>query len=687
MTLQKRSVFLISAILFFALGINTSTLTYMASEKYKKAVLSKTVSTGETLLREIGRILILGIPLESIDGMGDKFKKLVDENSDISYVLITDKSAKVLFHSDEKQTGIQLTDDTSQYAADSKEKLIQENDRFYDLSFPVKNADDVLVGVLRIGVRTSVVKEELYDLLTWALVVATVCFLLFALLVFYSVSKFITTPIEEMEQAAKKISEGDLTETINARGKDEIASLGRQINKMSANLKDIISKIMDITASVSLVSTTITEASSSVTGVVDVQKSVLEDTAHSLDDLNTSISDISLSSSSLAESADQTSVAVNEIGSSIAMVAETSGTFNEFAQEAASSVEQMIANIKEIASSLTNLSGSSEETASALLEVNATIREIQQSADESVKLAEKVSNESSEKGMKAVEATVKGMQEIKDSMGSLSEVINRLGVRSEEIGSILVVIDEVTDQTGLLALNAAILAAQAGEHGKSFGVVADEIKNLAERTSSSTKEIHDLISAVQSETKESVKMAEVGLKAVDKGMVVVKDAQSALQSIHKSSNVATEMSRSIQRATSEEANVIKHITESIKGMMEHVEMISRATQEQSKGGRLIVDLMMKIKDLSSQMRKATQEQQDASKQIMDVSENVSLQAEQINNAIGSQKVKSNDIVMAIESVRNTQSQLIESTAEMDKTIVSLGEDASSLLEELKKFNL
>ena len=103
----------------------------------------------------------------------------------------------------------------------------------------------------------------------------------------------------------------------------------------------------------------------------------------------------------------------------------------------------------------------------------------------------------------AIEKTILRMNNIREAVEVSARVINKLGERSEHIGKILTVIDEVTKQTNLFALNAAILAAQAGEQGKGFAVVAGEIKNLADRTASSTKEIAQLITSVQTEAKES----------------------------------------------------------------------------------------------------------------------------------------------------------------------------------------
>jgi methyl-accepting chemotaxis protein len=133
--------------------------------------------------------------------------------------------------------------------------------------------------------------------------------------------------------------------------------------------------------------------------------------------------------------------------------------------------------------------------------------------------------------MTAVKEAIVGMQNIKETVEATAAVVNRLGKRSHEIGQILKVIDEVTDQTSLLALNAAILASQAGEHGKGFAVVAEEIKDLAERTAASTQEIAGLIASVQEETAESVQAMGRGLKAVERGVDLVNVTSDVLEQV------------------------------------------------------------------------------------------------------------------------------------------------------------
>lgn len=685
--LQTRSILMIALVLFIALSINTAVLTFVASDKYKNAIHSKTTAIAEGMHREIGKALNLGIPVEYIEGANEKLQELVSRDQDIAYSMVIDTKGKVLFHNDAKLAGKELGDKATMKAASSDKMEIQHYDSFYDISLPLRGADGKRVGALRIGVNASSVNEQVYKLIIWSLGISSVIFLIALGLVYFAVSKFITRPVMDIEKAAEQIASGDLTIQVEVKGEDEIALLGRAINRIALNLKDMLTKVRAITGSVSNVTENIASSSDKVLKGANRQHDAIEKTAGFIEEIDNSISSVAMSAESLSASSEETSSAIIQMATSIERVAESANVFSVSASDAASSIEEMVATIKEISESLELLSASSEETASSLTEINTAVKEVENNAVESVALAEKVTAEASEKGMNATNAAIKGMDEIKQSVGALAEVINRLGKRSEEIGQILNVIAEVADQTNLLALNAAILAAQAGEHGKSFAVVADEIKSLAGKTSLSTKEIASLVEAVQSETRASVDMAEKGIDSVEKGARLVREVNIALKGILDSSLLSTEKSKIIQRATTEEAYVIKQITEAIKSISEQAEHISKATKEQNKGSRLIIEAIERIKELSQHVKLATGEQSTGSKQISETIGEVSHQAEQIAGATSNQKERSKEIVIAIGSIKNIAGESFNLANEMNAAIKSMEEEAKTLVSELKRFKV
>ena len=504
MNLQKKAIFIVAVILFFIIGINTAVLTFITYGRYKNAILSKTSAIGEGLQRELSKVLSLGIAVESLEGVNEKLAELVSRDKAIGYAMITDTEGKVLFQSSEKGVEKEIKE---RVLLPSAKTTVQTVGTFYDLPFPLLNAEGKLAGALHLGVQRSAINAQLYQLLVWALGISVFCFFVSLALVYISISRFITQPIMVMEKAADRISSGELTYTIDVKGQDEVASLGRAINRMAFNLKDMLSKITNVTKSVSSVTANIALSSEGVLKSADVQKQAVEETSSAIEQMDASISKVASSAENLSESASATSSAVLQMSASIDRIAENANLFNETAHDTAASIEEMVSTITQIAESIESLSEASEAIASSVDEVNATTKDIEHRANDSVRLAEMVMTNASDKGINAASAAIDGIKNIKKSVSDLSDVINMLGKKTDDIGKILTVIDDVADQTNLLALNAAILASKAGEHGKGFAIVADEIKSLAERTSVSTNEIAALITSVQEVTKSSIRMA------------------------------------------------------------------------------------------------------------------------------------------------------------------------------------
>lgn len=543
------------------------------------------------------------------------------------------------------------------------------------------------LGKLKIGYNKSAISATQRKSIIIVTISILIAIILFAFGMSVLVGKVIIQPIGSVEKVAKQIAAGDLTISVDMRGKDEIASLGLAVNSMTVNLKDVISKIRNITDIVSGVTTNISELSQEVMSVSDIQKKAIEVTSSAVADMDGSISQVAANAENLSESSGDASSSMLEMASSISKIAENADLFNETAHETASSIEEMVATIKQIETSLDSLSAVASDIASSIEELNATTREIKQSADESVSLAEAVMVNASDKGMKAASAAIGGMSDIKQGVVALSDTINMLGEKTEDIGKILMVIDDVADQTNLLALNAAILAAHAGEHGRGFAIVADEIKNLAERSSASTGEIASVIRSVQGATSSSIKMASNAVETVEKGLKLVSDVSSALDNILGSSRASTQMAHTIQRAAAAEVQAINQISGAVASMMEQTENIAHAMQEQGKGSRYILEATEKVKDLSGQVNNATREQKEGSRLITKVIENVTYQASQIAVATGRQKEESEKILQSMDKINKETGKLVGSSEDMNAVITSLKTEAMKLQAELQKFKI
>jgi methyl-accepting chemotaxis protein len=172
-------------------------------------------------------------------------------------------------------------------------------------------------------------------------------------------------------------------------------------------------------------------------------------------------------------------------------------------------------------------------------------------------------------GGEIVEETTQGMVRISQSVKDSASTIETLGKNSEQIGEIIKVISDIAEQTNLLALNAAIEAARAGEQGRGFAVVADEVRSLAEKTTTATKEIGDMIKKIQEETSSAVRSMQTGTKDVDNGVMLANQAGQSLKQIVEAIQNVTDMIMQIATAAEEQSatggEVVSNI-ESVAGI-------------------------------------------------------------------------------------------------------------------------
>lgn len=200
-------------------------------------------------------------------------------------------------------------------------------------------------------------------------------------------------------------------------------------------------------------------------------------------------------------------------------------------------IKQTAQTMEQLTVAIDQIAAGAQEQARSVTDTNAQVeRMVRKISDvveraEYIKSAAQQSYETAQEGGKAVEATIQEMQLVKAAVFDSADKITKLGEQSQQIGEIIEVIDDIAEQTNLLALNAAIEAARAGEHGKGFAVVADEVRKLAERSGKATKEIADLVMMIQKGTEVAVKSMEVGTNQVEKGVGTAQSAGRALTEI------------------------------------------------------------------------------------------------------------------------------------------------------------
>jgi methyl-accepting chemotaxis protein len=223
--------------------------------------------------------------------------------------------------------------------------------------------------------------------------------------------------------------------------------------------------------------------------------------------------------------------------------------------------------------------------ANSIEDLNAAVKVIAQRAEGAVTAADEA-NAMSDHGQRVVAGAVQGIQQVASTVSQAAALITALGQRSKEIGQIIQVINDIAEQTNLLALNAAIEAARAGEQGRGFAVVADEVRNLAGRTAGATAEISNMIKTIQSETGSAVSAMENGSRQVEGGVEQANQAMQALQQINVSVKRVVEMIQGIAAATRSQSQAtdtitirVEKISEMAKDNSLHIDRTTQASHD------------------------------------------------------------------------------------------------------------
>ncbi|HEX5773793.1 MAG TPA: methyl-accepting chemotaxis protein, partial [Geomobilimonas sp.] len=301
--------------------------------------------------------------------------------------------------------------------------------------------------------------------------------------------------------------------------------------------------------------------------------------------------------------------AVTSLADTTAHIASASESVLSSVDETSSAVGEISVAIEQVSRNLDALSEAVDKSVSAMEEISATLKNVETTTAVSHQMASHVKSQA-DRGMLVVDETITALADIQASVDLSYSGIKRLSEKSSRIDSIVNVINDITKRTNLLALNASIIAAQAGEYGKSFGVVADEIRNLSLQTGQSTGEITGIIEEIMSESRTAAGSVSVTKELVQKGVILGRQTGDALRVILESSSRSMDMTEEIKVATEEQGRSVRLVTQSMEDVSTMTSQIFNASKEQANATKSIVRAIDSIKELTEEMVGATGRQVD-----------------------------------------------------------------------------
>ena len=549
-----------------------------------------------------------------------------------------------------------------------------------------ESVDDLLVAVGTLITQANKEINEVQRMAPFMFLAAVVVAVCVAILLGVLIARYIVTRIKKMGYALDRSSEGDLSVRVAIDSGDELGKLSSDFNTMVDRLCEMVKNINRSTGELKNISTKITDASMQVTNAARIQANGVRETSNAVIEISTSVQRVGENVDMLSGSASESSSSILEMAASIEEVALNVETLAMSVEEVSSSIVQMASSIKQIGGSVQKLMDASTTTASSIAEMDSSIKQVEKNALDTVVISNEVRNDA-ESGKSSVDATILGINEIRRASKITSDAIESLYSKAEDIGKILLVIDEVAEQTNLLALNAAIIAAQAGSYGKGFAVVADEIKELAERTSSSTREISQVIKSVQDETRRAVDSIELAEKSIRKGEILSLDSGEALNKIVVGVQKSTERMEEIAKATVEQSRGSQMIRDAMEQVSEMVNQIAKATSEQGKGSDMIMTAVERMKGLTSEVRRSTREQARVGNFIAQATENITGMIQQSKQSTDEQRRGSQQIVNAVKEIQQSTQSTMDATIVLGEVVTGLAKQTDVFQEEMGKYNV
>ena len=461
--------------------------------------------------------------------------------------------------------------------------------------------NNAAIGYVYFYTTDATIKSGLTDTLIQTVISSIMLVILLVVVLYVLLTKIVISPINEVVDMLRDISqgEGDLTARLKVNSEDEIGQLAELFNVFTEKIQDIMIKVKGNTSDLFEIAKNVKVLSTETSNYLNEQTTEITKTNKLMKEISSLATMTFDSAISQSTAITETNVSVENLSGSSKEMTDKSSNMESFLDSTSDMISKTVTSIDTVSSTivknneglirvignLTNLNDGINQVSAAIEETLVSITEISSNLDQATNLTTDT-EEVTSAGIKIVGKTIDAMNKIEHKVNNIGTVIDRLNISSIEIGDVVSVIDGIAEQTNLLALNAAIEAARAGEAGKGFAVVADEIRKLAEKTTSSTSQIEQTIKKIQKDVKIAVTSMDEGKTEVTKGVGLVEDSRSSLNVISEKINNTLSLIKMINNSSTEQEKAAEDITKLVIDMsnssLDSVEEAKRQAEESNK---------------------------------------------------------------------------------------------------------
>lgn len=473
--------------------------------------------------------------------------------------------------------------------------------------YPLEDRDGAVVGALETMLPTKSYFAQSRNINIMTLILSAAGLVIITLAVRRVVGTVMGS-IDTIRSEMNNVAEGRLNRKLEIASDDEIGSLAHSVNLTVEKLKSLVVSLDSAFTKVEGAAESLEGITHGIGGGTEQESEVVSSLDSATDSLSQMLESAAVEMSGLKRSSEENLSSLIEIASSIKDTALNSDELASSSGETASAIHEMATNITQGSSNISRLSTIIGDVSATMNRMDDGLKEVGRQTGAAMDTIGSLSDSASSSGGEAIAGARGGMENIEKLVKTLETTVVGVGQSSKEIEEITSIIADIADQTNLLSLNASILASQAGEHGRGFSVVAEEIRKLSERTNTSTKEISRHIEQIQEESGKAVRQVKDGRKVVENGVEEVGRMEAVLQRIIEGTEETRAFMDNFAKETETQLQASSQVAQSLVQITGQAKELSTAAAEQEKTARHISQVSEEMGSKTTQLKRSTEEQ-------------------------------------------------------------------------------